>query len=58
MDFLKRKPKDLDAAEMDEHDALDASTPERGVAAIASGSYAIDATRQRPGTRRRRPETP
>ena len=25
MDFLKRKPKDLDAAEMDEHDALDAS---------------------------------
>ena len=26
MDFLKRKPKDLDAAEMDEHDALDAQT--------------------------------
>ena len=25
MDFLKRKPKDLDAAELDEHDALDAS---------------------------------
>ena len=25
MDFLKRKPKDLDAAEMDEHDTLDAS---------------------------------
>ena len=25
MDFLKRKPKDLDAAEYDEHDALDAS---------------------------------
>ena len=27
---------------------LDASTPERGVAAMASGAYAIDATRQRP----------
>ena len=25
MDFLKRKPKDLDAAELDQHDALDAS---------------------------------
>jgi|TARA_R100000049_G_C1950700_1_gene98257 conjugal transfer pilus assembly protein TraB len=25
MDFLKRKPKDLDTSEMDEHDALDAS---------------------------------
>ena len=25
MDFLKRKPKDLDAAEQDEHDELDES---------------------------------